>query len=285
MKIALIGTGLIGGSFVLGLKQKSTESIEVIGIDKTESHLAEAQKRGIIDRSASDWREVVPEADLVVLAIPVDAIVNILPDVLSACGSNTLVVDFGSTKEAICASVANHPKRSQFLAAHPIAGTEYSGPGAAFPDLFSEKVMILCEEQKTNDHLKSDFLALCDHFSVRIAYMTPQQHDLHLAFVSHLSHISSFALSNTVLGKETTENQIFEMAGSGFASTVRLAKSSPEMWAPILLQNKQHLLSGLRSYIIALESFLNSLEKHDEAGLKQLMTDANRIKAILDDIR
>lgn len=284
MKVLLIGTGLIGGSFVLGLKEKYPQPLKIFGFDKDPNHAIEAEKRGIINKIVADWRAMAQTADLIILAIPVNAIILELKDVLDACGHQTLVVEMGSTKADICQKLVNHPRRNQFLAAHPMAGTEYSGPQSAFSELFQNKVMIFCEAHLTQKQMLDQFKSLCALFDMRLAEMTPQQHDLHLAFVSHLSHVSSFALSHTVLSKETGEKEIFEMAGSGFASTVRLAKSSPEMWTPIFLQNKGNLEEALEAYINSLQHFLAQLKSGDEEGLKAYMQEANRIKPIIDDL-
>ena len=280
MKLGVIGVGLIGGSFASGLK-RFIPDLEVLGSDKNPENVFKALEIGVIDR-ISDLNTLCRQADVMILSIPVDAIKAVLPRVLDQVSSAQLVVDFGSTKKAICEAVQDHPKRASFLAAHPIAGTEYSGPQAALANLFDQKVMITCEEDKTESSLKEIFHNLCGHFDMTMKQMTPEAHDLHMAFVSHLSHITSFALSNTVLDKKSSEDHIFDMAGSGFASTVRLAKSSPDMWAPIFEENKEHLIEGLHSYIAQLESFKKSLESEDKAALKAFMSKANQIKEIVD---
>jgi len=280
MKLGVIGVGLIGGSFALGLKEFIPD-LEVLGVDRNADNLTKAIELGVIDE-ISDLESVCNQADAIVLSIPVNAIKSVLPSLLDQVSENQLVVDFGSTKKAICDAVKNHPNRANFLAAHPIAGTEYSGPEAAFADLFKQKVMISCEEELTGKNQRTLFHELCAHFKMSMRQMTAEAHDLHLAFVSHLSHITSFALSNTVLEKKDTEDHIFDMAGSGFASTVRLAKSSPDMWAPIFEENKSHLLEGLMSYIEQLQSFKTSLENGDESALKAFMGKANQIKEIVD---
>lgn len=283
MKITLVGVGLISGSFALGLKKALDEPIEVCGVDISEAALNKAQEIGMID-TAKSLKEATEWADVVVLGIPVDALTRLVPEVLSYAKEDSLIVDFGSTKEAICEAVAEHPKRKCFMAAHPIAGTEYSGPEAAFAELFERKRMIICEADKTGEEQQHLFLRLCEALNMRVSYMTPAEHDLHLAFVSHLSHITSFALSNAVMRKEKSERHIFEMAGSGFASTVRLAKSSPDMWAPIFTQNRKHLLEGLSTYIEELQQFQKLLETEDQQGMKDFMNRANRIREIVDRI-
>jgi len=284
MNVTLIGVGLISGSFALGLKKTYEGSLHVCGVDKDEQALQKAKALGII-HSIKPLNEAVAEADVIGIGIPVDALVKILPEILDDCKQNALVIDFGSTKKAICEVVAHHPKRTNFVAAHPIAGTEYSGPEAAFASLFEQKVMIVCEEEKSGSKQLELFRELCQMLEMRLTSMNPAEHDLHLAFVSHLSHVSSFALSQAVMQKERSEQRIFDMAGSGFASTVRLAKSSPEMWSPIFLQNKEHLLEGLSTYINQLQQFKSLLENEDTQGMKDYMKEANRIREIVDRIR
>lgn len=281
MNVTLIGVGLISGSFALGLKKTYEGSLHVSGVDKDEQALQKAKALGII-HSIIPLKEAVAEADVIAIGIPVDVLVNLLPEILEACKEDALVIDFGSTKNAICETVSNHPKRTNFVAAHPIAGTEYSGPEAAFASLFEQKVMIVCEEEKSGEKQLDLFKELCQMLDMRLTSMNPAEHDLHLAFVSHLSHVTSFALSQAVMQKEKSEQRIFDMAGSGFASTVRLAKSSPEMWSPIFLQNREHLLEGLSTYIDQLEQFKTLLENEDASGMKAYMKEANRIREIVD---
>ncbi len=283
MKIGLVGLGLIGGSFALGLKEK-IENLEVLGVDQNTDHLFKAKELGIIDE-ISTLDEICRQVDVIILSIPVNAIRQVLPRILDQVNGNQLVVDFGSTKKAICDSVRHHSKRQHFVAAHPIAGTEYSGPQAAFKELFEEKVMITCEQELSGQNQLVVFNELCSHLDMKMRFMTAEVHDLHLAFVSHLSHITSFALSNTVLDKKDTESHIFDMAGSGFASTVRLAKSSPDMWAPIFQENKAHLLEGIDEYIAQLQSFKESLEDGNEEELRAFMQKANMIKETVDQLK
>lgn len=282
MKITLVGVGLIGGSFVLGLKRTMPE-LHVIGVDQNPENLKEAQALGIID-SSGELEDAIQKSDCTILAIPVDAIVKLLPKVLDLANADHTVIDFGSTKAAICQSVKEHPNRACFVAAHPIAGTEYSGPKAAFAELFVNKVMITCEEGLSGKSQLDTYHQFCTALNMQMRSMEAEAHDLHLAFVSHLSHITSFALSKAVLKKEEDEQHIFDMAGSGFASTVRLAKSSPDMWAPIFKHNKENLLDGLNTYIKELEEFKALLAQLDEEGMKEFMTEANKIRAIVDQI-
>ena len=277
-KIHIIGLGLLGGSFGLGARQKFPELI-ITGTDSNPQNLKDALTLGIITEAKE-----TPDADtdLVILATPADTLGEILIDTLNQVGENTLVFDVGSTKGKLCAMMADHPKRKQYLAAHPIAGTEYSGPKAALADLLNRKVLIICELEKTDLHLKEKAYQLFDALNVKLRFMDPEEHDRHLAFVSHLSHISSFMLGETVLQKMADEKNIFDMAGSGFASTVRLAKSSPAMWAPIFTENKENILSALDGYIANLTAFRNKIEKEDNQGLLDEMAEINKIRDILE---
>ncbi|MFM7628694.1 MAG: prephenate dehydrogenase [Algoriphagus sp.] len=277
-KIHLIGLGLLGGSLGLASRQK-LPNLLVTGQDSNPAHLQEALNLGIIQEP----REIPDsDTDLVVLATPADSLGPLLLEMLSQIGPSTLVIDLGSTKAKLCALVASHPKRGQYLAGHPIAGTEYSGPKAALAELFDRKVMILCELEKTDLFLKEKAYTLFDALNLKLRFMDPEEHDRHLAFVSHLSHLSSFMLGRTVLQKMEDEKHIFDMAGSGFSSTVRLAKSSPAMWAPIFIENKQNVLSALDGYIANLSSFRSKIANEDAHALLEEMREINAIKGILD---
>ncbi|WP_179008870.1 prephenate dehydrogenase [Winogradskyella forsetii] len=279
--IFIIGVGLIGGSFALDIKKLYPES-HLYGIDKRETHLDEAINLKIIDYKSSF--EDLENADLVILAIPVDATLSVLPKVLDHISDDALVFDAGSTKEEICAAVKNHPKRRNYLAAHPIAGTEHSGPRAALHNLYMNKTNIICEVEETAFKLQEKALKLFSDLGMRIRYMNPKAHDKHIAYVSHLSHISAFMLGKTVIDKEKNERDIFDMAGSGFESTVRLAKSSPAMWTPIFQQNKTNVIETLNEYISNLKHFKKLMEEEDFEAVFKEMKDTNHIKDILNGI-
>lgn len=281
MKVQIIGVGLIGGSFALDIKSAFSEA-EIYGCDANSEHLTKAKALGIIDHQAE--LENVQQVDVVILAVPVDVAPGILEKVLDLVNENTLVFDAGSTKEGICKTVTNHPGRRNYLAAHPIAGTEFSGPEAAIPDLYRNKTNIICEVEKTAFKLQERALEIFQRLGMRIRYMDPKSHDKHIAYVSHLSHISSFMLGKTVLEKEKNERDIFDLAGSGFASTVRLAKSSPEMWTPIFQQNKENVLETLNEYIANLNRFKDLIEDDDFQGVYREMQHTNHIKSILNGI-
>lgn len=278
MKLAVIGVGLIGGSWAKALK-KSGEVSSIVGIDRSEEHLSQAIALGIVDDKAT-YADLAT-VDMVFLSIPVDQMVIELPKVLDAVGEQTVVIDAGSTKLQLCEAVASHPKRRNFLAAHPIAGTEYSGPSAAIDNLYEGKLAIVCEVEKTAINLQERAMNAFAALQMRVRYMGAKEHDVHVAYVSHLSHISAFMLGKTVMGKEKDDRNIFDLAGSGFASTVRLAKSSPQMWAPIFIQNKEPLLETLDAYIENLNAFRTLIAEEDLESLLDEMKRINSIEKIL----
>ncbi len=281
MKVHIIGLGLIGGSFALGLK-KAFPEVVISGSDSSEDHLQKALELKLIDCAAGE--ECMLQADVIIIAVPVDVAKKVTVEVLDKVSSGTLVFDAGSTKAGLCGAIAAHPNRRNFLAAHPIAGTEFSGPEAAVEDLFLNKTNIICEVEKTAFKLQERALEIFLKLGMRIRYMDPQAHDRHIAYVSHLSHISSFMLGKTVLQKEANEKDIFDLAGSGFASTVRLAKSSPAMWTPIFQQNKANILETLEEYIGNLNNFKNLIEKDNFKEVFLEMERTNHIKTILNGI-
>tara|TARA_B100001167_G_scaffold190909_1_gene159043 strand:+ start:405 stop:1265 length:861 start_codon:yes stop_codon:yes gene_type:complete len=276
--IFVLGIGLIGGSMARDLRRILPQAT-FYGIDANDDHLDEAVGLGVIDHSSRI--EALSQADLVILSIPVDQANLFLPAVLDAVESQALVLDVGSTKGSVCDAVKDHPKRSQFLAAHPIAGTEFSGPSAAIEYLFQHKTMILCEVEQTREDLLDKAMQVFEALEMNIRYMNPHSHDKHIAYVSHLSHISSFMLGKTVIEKEKNEKDIFDMAGSGFASTVRLAKSNPATWTPIFKENKANVLESLTEYINNLTHFKNVLEADDFEEVYNEMHNTNHIKSIL----
>jgi len=281
MNIFIIGTGLIGGSMALDIKSHYPDVV-VFGIDDNEQHLETAQQLGVIDQKAS--LAEIASADFIILAVPVDTALAILPQILDTITDQALVIDVGSTKFPVCEAVANHPKRRNFMATHPIAGTEFSGPTAAINGLFDGKTNIICEVEKTTFKLQEKALEMFRKFGMRIRYMDPKSHDKHIAYVSHLSHISSFMLGKTVIEKEKDERDIFDMAGSGFESTVRLAKSSPAMWTPIFKQNNKQVIKSLEEYISNLTQFKQLLEHEDYDAVFNEMQSVNKIKEILNGI-
>ncbi|MGA9637050.1 prephenate dehydrogenase [Flavobacterium sp.] len=282
MNIYVVGIGLIGGSMVLDFKTLYPEAT-VYGVDSNENHLNEALMLGVVDKTAP--LEALANADVVIVSVPVDVCLTLLPKILDLVGEQTIVFDVGSTKSPICEAVANHPKRRNFIAAHPIAGTEFSGPSAAIKGLFEGKTNIICEVEKTTFKLQEKALEMFKAIGMRIRYMDPKSHDKHIAYVSHLSHISSFMLGKTVIEKEKHEQDIFDMAGSGFESTVRLAKSSPAMWTPIFKQNKVQVIETLEEYILNLTQFKELLVQDDYEAIFSEMQSVNKIKEILNGLK
>ena len=281
MKVFVIGVGLIGGSLAKDFK-KHLEDVTIFGIDLNEKNLNKALELGVIDEKAH--LNDVAKADCVILSVPVDVSSVIIEDILNLVKDDAIVFDVGSTKFQICKQVRNHPKRRNFLATHPIAGTEFSGAEAALEGLFEGKVNIISEVEKTAFKLQEWALEVFKKIGMRIRYMDPVAHDKHIAYVSHLSHISSFMLGKTVIEKEQNERDIFDLAGSGFESTVRLAKSSPQMWTPIFKQNKAFVLESLEEYIVNLNNFKNFIQQDDYQAVHDEMLNTNRIKEILNGI-
>jgi len=282
MKIYVIGIGLIGGSMGLDIKTVYPEAT-VYGVDNNENHLQQALALGVIDQAAV--LENVSDADFVIVSVPVDVALTVLPEVLDLIGENTIVFEVGSTKAPICEAVANHPRRRNFIATHPIAGTEFSGPSAAIAGLFHGKTNIICEVERTAFKLQEKALELFKAIGMRIRYMEPKSHDKHIAYMSHLSHISAFMLGKTVIDKEKHEQDIFDMAGSGFESTVRLAKSSPAMWTPIFRQNRKQVVKTLDEYISNLTHFKDLLISEDYDAIYEEMESVNKIKEILNGMK
>ncbi len=277
----MIGVGLIGGSFAIDIKKNNPKAI-IHGISRKEETLNKALELKLIDKKAT--LDDLKNADLVIVSIPVDATVKLLPTILDKISETGLVVDAGSTKEAICKVVEHHPKRRNFLACHPIAGTEKSGPTAAISGLYAGKTNIICEVEKTTFKLQEKALQLFTDIGMRIRYMDPVSHDKHIAYVSHLSHISAFMLGKTVINKAKNERDIFDMAGSGFESTVRLAKSSPAMWTPIFKQNKENVIETLEAYINNLQHFKELMQDDKFSEIFNEMENTNHIKQILNGI-
>jgi len=279
MKISIIGVGLLGGSFALGLKSIDDEH-KFIGVDSSEKNSFIALKLGIVDE-IMQFEEAVKASDLVVLATPVNVIDELLPKALDLLPKESMLMDLGSTKSSFSKIVKDHPKRDQYISCHPIAGTENSGPESAFSGLLKHKQLIICEKEASREEMVRIIVSLFKKLDMHISYMNSTEHDRHIAYVSHLSHISSFALGLTVLDKEKDEKSIFAMAGSGFSSTVRLAKSSPDMWAPIFSQNSTNLSIALEAYINQLQQFKEIIDAGAENESHQLMMKANEIRRVL----
>ena len=274
MKILIAGLGLIGGSFALALRDRGIAD-EILGVEKSDENAAEALRLGLADRIVT-LEEGVPQADLVVLATPVDTIPLMAVKALNHVTDRQVVMDMGSIKAELCEVISMHARRGRFVAAHPMWGTEYSGPRAAQHGAFTGRNAVLCE---------TDALATVERIfrtlDVPVVYMGAEEHDLHAAYVSHISHVTSFALALTVLEKEREERHIFDLAGGGFESTVRLAKSAAATWVPILLRNKYNVLDVLREHIHQLQIMRRMIERDDAEGLTSAFGKANSIQRII----
>lgn len=277
--ITIVGVGLISGSWSLALKERGLVR-NVIGVSRTAASAQKALELGLIDEILP-LEEAVKKSDLIYVAIPVDVTVPVMRQIMDIVTDGQIVADAGSTKSALCESLADHPMRSRFVATHPMWGTEYSGPEAAVRDAFRGRACVICEKEKSDPEAVELIENLYKDMGMHMVYMDANSHDMHAAYISHISHITSFALANTVLEKEKEESAIFELAGGGFESTVRLAKSNPSMWLPIFMQNKEHVLDVLNEHIAQLRKFKSCLEKDNYEYLRELMENANKIRRIL----
>ena len=280
MTVGIIGTGLIGGSIALKLKEKKIADF-VYGIDQNEENLNKALELNIIDEKAN-LETGIRNSDLIIISIPVDSAKEILPEILDLINEDQTVMDVGSTKSGIINSVKSHPKRKRFVAFHPMWGTENSGPESATKNSFAGKAAVICDKEKSAGDALRMVENIVDILEMHPIYMNAESHDIHTAYISHISHITSYALANTVLEKEREEDTIFQLASSGFSSTVRLAKSHPEMWVPIFRQNKENVLDVLNEHISQLRKFKSALEKENFGYLEELIRNANKIRGILD---
>lgn len=279
MKIFIAGLGLIGGSFALAMRDRGLAD-EILGAERNGERVAEALRRGLADRIVS-FDEGVRTADLTVLATPVDTIPLLAVKALNRVGARQTVIDMGSTKAELCEVIALHAARGRFVAVHPMWGTEYSGPQAALHGAFAGRNVVLCETERSEADAVALVEGLFRALEATPVYMEAEEHDLHAAYVSHISHVTSFALANTVLEKEREDRRIFDLAGGGFESTVRLAKSSADTWVPILLQNKYNVLDVLREHIHQLQLMRRMIERDDAEGLRRTIDRANSIQRII----
>ena len=281
--IGIIGLGLIGGSMAIDLKRRGFAA-KVLGVEREPVNAAAAEQMGLVDEVVS-YAACVERADIIVVAVPVGAAVNIVNDILDrfqeADANEKIVIDVCSTKEQICQSTHYHPCRAQFVSTHPMAGTEYSGPWAAMPNLFDGRACIFANAEESAPKALKTVEDLYDALNMRPLYMNASQHDVHTAYVSHISHVTSFALALTVLDKEKDEKHIFDLASGGFSSTVRLAKSSADMWVPILTQNRENVLHVMDTYIEKMQEFRDAVDQFDEQKIRLLIEEANRIKKII----
>lgn len=287
MTIGIAGLGLIGGSMAVDLRRRGFAS-RIIGVESDSVNAAAALKIGLADEIAG-LEECVRRSDLVVLAVPVGTAGSMLPEVLdmfaalgdTASAHGKTVIDVCSTKSKLVKSVEGHPMRGRYVATHPMAGTEYSGPWAAQSGLFDGRACIICNGGDSDMDAVETVERLYDCLNMRLTVMDAENHDVHTAYVSHISHITSFALALTVLDKERDEKHIFDLASGGFSSTVRLAKSNADMWVPILSQNRDNVLRVMDTYIDKMNEFRDAISSSDEKKIRELIGEANRIKRIL----
>jgi len=279
MKVTIIGLGLMGGSLALALKENGFCN-HIVGVDKNDIHCKDALQLKLVDE-IKPLNEAVVGSDMIIVATPVVASLSIISNALNNLTEEQVIVDLGSTKAELCAYLNTHPNRAQYVAAHPIAGTENSGPQSAINDLYKNKKVVICEKNLSTGTALSLALKMFNDIGMSVVFMPPKEHDKHLAYISHLSHISSFALGLTVLDLEKDEKNIFNLAGSGFSSTARLAKSSPDMWESIVMQNKEHILPAISAYINHLERLKKDIEENNSKHLINSMKKANEIRKII----
>ncbi len=278
MNIAIVGVGLIGGS--IGIRLKETQFCEnLIGVDKSETNQKKALQLGLVDEFRS-LEDALANCKVIILTIPVDAIMVLLPQILDKV-TDQVIIDMGSTKTNILNLISDHPNRGRYVAAHPMAGTEYSGPEAAIPNLFKDKMMVYVEAFKSDEDAFELADSITEQLEMKTSFMTADEHDMHTAYVSHISHLTSFALALTVLEKEKSQGRIFELAGSGFQSTVRLAKSSPDMWTPIFKQNRSNVLEVLEEHIKQLQHIYDKIDSEDYDAVHKWIKKSNKIKRII----
>lgn len=278
MTITIIGLGLMGGSAAIDLKKRAFAT-RIIGVDKNKLHAETALHIGVVDELAP-LNEAIGKSDLIIVAVPVDSAVKLIPEILNQIDQQP-VTDMCSTKGRICELVKYHPKRKNYVAAHPMAGTEFSGPWAAKSGLFDGKAVMFCDTQESDIRKVATIRRMFETLNMRVTFMDSDSHDRHAAYVSHISHISSFALALTVLDQEKNERHIFDLASGGFDSTVRLAKSSAEMWSPIFEQNAANVVEVLNTYIEKLNQFRDAISQGERSKIDGLINKSNHIKKIL----
>ena len=279
MTTAIIGIGLIGGSFALSLRENKISNT-ILGVDNSEINRTKALELGLVDRMVT-IEQALESADLIVIATPVDSIPVLSIKILNKIKRDQIVMDMGSMKSELSEVIALHPNRDRYVATHPMWGTEHSGPESAVKGAFVGRTVVVCDKELSATNALTSVVDMYIKIGMRPTYMSSEEQDMHSAYISHISHITSFALALTVLEKEREEEHIFDLAGGGFESTVRLAKSSPKTWAPIFSQNKYNILDVLREHIHQLQIFRKLLEKDDVNGLMEIMTKANTITRIL----
>ncbi len=278
MNVAIIGTGLIGGSMALALKEKGIAS-KIIGVEPNKQYQQQALDALLVDET-NDLKEAITKCEVVILAVPVDVAKEMIVEILNNVDQQ-IVIDVGSTKSAICEASLKSKNRGRFVASHPMWGTEFSGPQAAVKGAFTDKAVVICDKEKSDKDALEFTEKMYRALGMHLIYMDAIPHDVHAAYISHISHITSFALANTVLEKEREENAIFELASGGFESTVRLAKSNPATWVPVFSENRDNILDVLNEHISQLRKFKSCLEKENYTYLAELIENANKISRIL----
>lgn len=284
MNISIVGLGLIGGSIAKELKTRSLGTISVTGVDKNVEHSKRAIELGLVEEVV-ELAVAIEKSDVIIISVPVNIIESILPSILDKISDTQVVIDVGSTKSDICKSIVTHPRRNRFVAAHPLAGTEFSGPDAAIMNLFNGKKNIVCEKDKSDQDAVDTAIKVFDFLGMKTIFLDAEEHDKHMAFVSHLSHVTSFALSQTVLDIEKDEKQIFNLASTGFASTARLAKCNPVTWTAIFEKNPQYLSEALGAYIVHLENYKKLVDDGNWKGMYEAISESNEITRVLEGIQ
>ncbi len=284
MIITIVGLGLIGGSIAKELNNRSLGTIQVYGVDKNPSHGEKAVELKLVEKVIS-MEEALAESEVMIIATPVNIIEKILPHILDNLSDNQVAIDVGSTKSDICLAVKDHPNRKRFVAAHPLAGTEFSGPEAAILNLFHGKKNIICEKEKSEPEALEKALKVFEFLGMNTFYLNPEEHDKHLAYVSHLSHVTSFALSQTVLEIEKDDKQIFNLASTGFASTARLAKCNPTTWTAIFEKNPDYLSEAIDVYIKYMKKYKELVDQRDWTGMYAAISESNKISGVLKGIK
>ncbi|MCR5453648.1 MAG: prephenate dehydrogenase [Bacteroidales bacterium] len=280
MKLSIIGLGLLGSCMALDLRKRKFAD-KIYGYDKSAVNQEYALRVGLIDEGADSVDSVITKGDIIIIAIPVSAALKMLPQILDKISENQIVVDVCSTKHSLCERVKYHPNRSRYVACHPMAGTENSGPWSAISCMFDSRAVIMCDTEDSNEEAVKTVRKMFEALNMNPMFFSASNHDIHVAYISHISHVSSFALANTVLDKEKNEKNIFHLASGGFYSTVRIAKSSADMWVPIFDDNKDNVMTVLNTYIENLQAFKHLLENDDIAGMNDYISKANRIRKVL----
>ncbi len=276
-KIGIIGLGLMGGSLSMAL-QNTSKNFHFVGLDHNEKHCIQALALGLVDEVVHTLDEI-KHCDIIFLTIPVDGIIAIAKE-MQGLDEKCTVIDLGSTKEKISQSI---PKdiRANFVTAHPMTGTEKFGPSAAIANLYQDKVVVLCDMEKSGAYQQKVAKNLFSSIGMTLGFMDAKEHDRHAAFISHMPHALSYSLANSVIKQEAAES-IIALAGGGFKDMSRIAKSSPKMWEDIFRQNKTNLLEAINVFQTELEKCQEMIEHEEWDRLNNWMEEANKLHDILD---